>query len=432
MNSVRAASASSSALARSVPSTLETKRTRGAFAVSGCSASTAMAGPRSEPPMPMLMTVVNGAPPEPRTTPSRTLFGELQHALALGEHLARDVFAARGVGGDAGHAQRGVQHRATFGGVDGLAAPHGLDARAQVRRHRRGWPAGAGRRRRCAGARNRGTGRRPRARIGCRAPDPRRAGRARRTARVSRGARLQGTPGGGQIVMGHRGRRTIRGCETGPRWYRQRTASCDSCQLRIDRQRQDSCVARSDSGKVLRLVAEIGETLLHVQRQRVVDLGSHARASPSQRAQLVAALRRGCSTGYRCAARRRGAGGGVRTLPSEPGAREGRIVERRVALARRAPGIEVRQLHVEHRGLDFVEPEIAADELVVVLRLHAVHAQLHELRGERRIVGDAHARHRRTRRGSWWGRTTGSRCRRWSRRAGPARLRSRWPARHLR
>ena len=51
----------------------------------------------------------------------------------------------------------------------------------------------------------------------------------------------------------------------------------------------------------------------------------------------------------------------------------------------------MRQLHVEHRGLDLVEPEIAADELVVVLRLHAVHAQLHELRGQRFVVGDAGA-----------------------------------------
>ena len=59
-------------------------------------------------------------------------FGECQHALALGEHLACDVLATGTVGGDAGHAQRRVQYRAPFGGVDGLAAPHGLDARTQA------------------------------------------------------------------------------------------------------------------------------------------------------------------------------------------------------------------------------------------------------------------------------------------------------------
>ena len=45
--------------------------------------------------MPMLITVVNGAPLEPRITPSRTLVGERQHALAFGEHLACDGLAAR-------------------------------------------------------------------------------------------------------------------------------------------------------------------------------------------------------------------------------------------------------------------------------------------------------------------------------------------------
>ena len=67
------------------------------------------------------------------------------------------------------------------------------------------------------------------------------------------------------------------------------------------------------------------------------------------------------------------------------------VVERGIALARLAPGIEMRKLHVEHRGLDFVETKVSADELVVVLRLHTVHAQLHELRRELGVVGHAHA-----------------------------------------
>ena len=49
------------------------------------------------------------------------------------------------------------------------------------------------------------------------------------------------------------------------------------------------------------------------------------------------------------------------------------------------------QLDVEHRGLQLIDTEVAADERVVVLGLAAVHAQHVHALGERRIVGDAHA-----------------------------------------
>ena len=226
MNSVRAASASSSALARSVPSTFETKRTRGAPRVSGCSASTAMAGPRSEPPMPMLMTVSNGVPAEPRIVPLRTSVGELQHALALGEHLARDVRAARGVRGSRRHAQRGVQHGAILGGVDGLAGPHRFDARAQARgigeAGQQAQPvvvdALAGK------VEVQPNGFAGESAAACRIAI---AKRAQGNGTGFPGARLQGTPCGVQIVLGHR--REI--CwQTGPRWYRQplKVATLDS------------------------------------------------------------------------------------------------------------------------------------------------------------------------------------------------------------
>ena len=65
MTSVVAGSSPRSVSARCAPSTFETKCTRGP-SWSGDSARTAMAGPRSEPPMPMLMTSVK----LPARTPS--------------------------------------------------------------------------------------------------------------------------------------------------------------------------------------------------------------------------------------------------------------------------------------------------------------------------------------------------------------------------
>ena len=72
MNSVRAGSAEDSASTNCEPSTLATNARRGAPAAWACNASTAMAGPRSEPPMPILMTRSKGCPVDPRTLPERT------------------------------------------------------------------------------------------------------------------------------------------------------------------------------------------------------------------------------------------------------------------------------------------------------------------------------------------------------------------------
>ena len=87
--------------------------------VNSSRASTAMAGPRSEPPMPIFTTRVKGLPALPTMRPSRTAFGEIQHALALGNHLAGD-----GAGPDRGAlrlAQGHMQHRAILGAVDVFA-----------------------------------------------------------------------------------------------------------------------------------------------------------------------------------------------------------------------------------------------------------------------------------------------------------------------
>ena len=78
----------------------------------GASARVAIAGPRSEPPMPMLTTSVIGWPSAPRTRPSRTSAAKASILAALGYDLGHDV---RAVDQDrlAGEiAQRGVQRGA--------------------------------------------------------------------------------------------------------------------------------------------------------------------------------------------------------------------------------------------------------------------------------------------------------------------------------
>ena len=68
--------------------------------------------------------------------------------------------------------------------------------------------------------------------------------------------------------------------------------------------------------------------------------------------------------------------------------REPLCVERRVALTRRRVAVEVRQLHREQRGLQRIEPEIATDDLMIIFRLHPVHADDLRLLEKRGVVGD--------------------------------------------
>ena len=117
------------------PSMLETNSQRGAPPVYARSASTAMAGPRSEPPMPMFTTSRNGWPLLPVIAPLRTPSAKASmRARSLitvfSDLRAADRCARR-------LAQRHVQHGAVLGGVDALAAPHGVDALLAVRSHRR-------------------------------------------------------------------------------------------------------------------------------------------------------------------------------------------------------------------------------------------------------------------------------------------------------
>ena len=77
MNKVRAGSSPRSVSPMSAPSTFETKWLRSCGGAKGASARAAIAGPRSEPPMPMLTTSVIGWPSAPRTRPSRTSAAKL-------------------------------------------------------------------------------------------------------------------------------------------------------------------------------------------------------------------------------------------------------------------------------------------------------------------------------------------------------------------
>ena len=72
MNSVVAGSAASSRSCRWLPSMLETNSTCGPPAVYCSSACTAINGPRSEPPMPMLITSLKGLFKLPTMRPERT------------------------------------------------------------------------------------------------------------------------------------------------------------------------------------------------------------------------------------------------------------------------------------------------------------------------------------------------------------------------
>ena len=100
--------------------------------VYGRSACTAIAGPRSEPPMPMFTTRVKGLPELPTMRPARTFSAKVSMCsrsviTTRAMSAAPDVRSRR-------LPQRHVQHRAPFGGVDLLAAPHRVAVVLQAHR----------------------------------------------------------------------------------------------------------------------------------------------------------------------------------------------------------------------------------------------------------------------------------------------------------
>ena len=91
-----------------------------------------MTGPRSEPPMPMLMTLRMRLPVWPVQAPRAHAVGEGRHLVEHGVDLGHDVLAVDDDRRALRRAQRHVQDGAVLGDVDLLAAEHRVDARAQA------------------------------------------------------------------------------------------------------------------------------------------------------------------------------------------------------------------------------------------------------------------------------------------------------------
>ena len=83
--------------------------------------------------MPILITLRMRLPVWPFQSPLRTPIGERGHLVEHGMNLGHDVLAVMDDRSAARRAQGDVQHRALLGGVDLLAAEHGVDALAQAR-----------------------------------------------------------------------------------------------------------------------------------------------------------------------------------------------------------------------------------------------------------------------------------------------------------
>jgi hypothetical protein len=109
-----------STAASSWPSTLETKWKRLPGAANS-SASTAICGPRSEPPMPMLTTSVMAA--SARTCSAYASMASSVSCTSAESLGRRPAFGRR--------AQQPVQHGAVLGVVDALAGEHGVAVRSR-------------------------------------------------------------------------------------------------------------------------------------------------------------------------------------------------------------------------------------------------------------------------------------------------------------
>ena len=120
------------------------------------------------------------------------------------------------------------------------------------------------------------------------------------------------------------------------------------------------------------MISEGSEAVLKVERHRVVDLGADAgRFEP--RPHVVAARNadRVLIEDVLAIGRPRGKANGL----GQPRIREQSSIALRVPPAHRAPLRQVRQLDPQHRGLNRIEPEVAANPLVEVLRLGAMVAE---------------------------------------------------------
>ena len=87
-----------------------------------------MAGPRSEPPMPMLTTAVIRLPVWPVHWPERMAVGHLTHPVEHLVHVGHHVLPVDLEVGAPRHPQGHVEHGPVLGGVDVAAGEHGVAA----------------------------------------------------------------------------------------------------------------------------------------------------------------------------------------------------------------------------------------------------------------------------------------------------------------
>ena len=84
----------------------------------------AIAGPRSEPPMPMLTTSLNVSPATPRISPERTWSAKPRNRSSVACTSGMTFIAVDADVGVARRTQRDVQDGAVLGDVDRLAGEH--------------------------------------------------------------------------------------------------------------------------------------------------------------------------------------------------------------------------------------------------------------------------------------------------------------------
>src|SRR5213595_1998043 len=162
-----------------------------------------------------------------------------------------------------------------------------------------------------------------------------------------------------------------------------------SRQFGIDGKRERLPGGAKGLGAVLGFAAEIGETLLEVQRDGVVDLRTHP-GLPEVLLEVVPA--RGPNhiliedVAMAVQRARRSHVIADARLPER-----GRVVPG-VFLTTGRPPVQMLELDEQDGGLQLVEPEVAADDEMVIPGLAAVDSQDFQALRQREIVGHAHAR----------------------------------------
>src|SRR5690606_7206826 len=159
-------------------------------------------------------------------------------------------------------------------------------------------------------------------------------------------------------------------------------------ELGIDRQCEHLLRGALGNRKRARRVAEVRETLLPMERHRIVDLRADA-----PRGKVVSKLVAPPDADHvliKYVSLTVDGAGNTNRIADAGGFEEPRVALG-IRLTRPRPAVEMRQLREQHRGLQLVEAEISADHRVVILRLSTVHAENAHPLGELRVVRHAHS-----------------------------------------